>query len=232
MEQRLVVANDLRESEKYGDASKAYTECLVDLVDTNDYAGLIHCLDGQSLIYKNLLTKNNSPVYHFLTVSFAQEALEIAEANKVKLDGRIISIAYSTYGDALLGNGEHQEALGYFEKALAVSTADIPEKGRLKAHIGGIKYLLGEKKGGIATIEEALADIRTGDMSTYAIRVWETGALNALSKIFALEGDSKKALDLVDEALKIATYHNLSIRKRESEKILKKINSGDTNFSL
>ncbi len=232
MEQRLAAANDLREAERYGDSVKAYTECLIDLVDTNDSAGLIHCLGGQSLVYKNLLTKNNSPVYHYFVMSLAKEALEVAEAHKADLDGRTISIAYSLYGDALLDSGELQEALSYFERSLAVSTAGIPEKGRLRAHIGGLKYLLGEKELGISTIESALADIRTGDMDTHAIRVWETGALNGLAKIYALEGDKDKAMKLTDEALKIAIYHNLSIRKRETEKIISKLQSGDTNFSL
>jgi len=232
MEKRLAVANDLREAEKYGESAKAYTECLIDLVRSDDPVGLIHCLGGQSLIYKNLLTTIDSPVYHYFVVSFAKEALEIAEAHKEKLDGRTISIAYSVYGDALLTNGETGEALPYFEKSLAVSTAEAPEKGRLKAHIGGIQYLLGEKQKGIATINEALADIRTGDMKNSIIRTWETGALNGLAKIYALEGKKDMALDHADQSLKISVYHNLPIRKRQAEKIIEKINFGLTDFSI
>ena len=55
MEKRLSEANDLREAEKYGDSAKAYTERLIDLIKNGDQTGLIHCLGGQSLIYKILI---------------------------------------------------------------------------------------------------------------------------------------------------------------------------------
>lgn len=232
MEKRLTEANDLREAERFGDSIKAYTECLVDLVDTSDHTGLIHCLGGQSLIYKNLLITNNSPIYHYFLVAFAKEAYEVGEANKEHLDGRTLSIASSVYADALLANGEVSEALPHFEKALAVSTAGIPEKGRLKAHIGGIQYLLGDKQIGLSNLHEGLADIRTGDLDDFAIRVWETGCLNTLAKIHALEGEKEKALELINESLKIATEHNLPLRKKEASKIIEKINNGLTDFSL
>jgi tetratricopeptide (TPR) repeat protein len=232
MEKRLATANDLREAEKYGESAKTYTECLIDLIRSDDPVGLIHCLGGQSLIYKNLLTTIDSPVYHYLLVSFAKEALEIAKAHKENLDGRTISIAFSVYGDALLVNGAPGEALPYFEKSLAVSTAGTPEKGRLKAHIGGIQYLLGEKQKGISTINEALADIRTGEMNSSAVRTWETGVLNNLAKIYALEGKKDMALDHVNQSLKISVNHNLPIRKREAEKIIEKISFGRTDFSI
>ncbi len=232
MEQRLSMANDLRESEKYGESSKAYTECFVDLIAINDVVGLIHCLGGQGLIYKNLLTKNNSPIYHHLATAFAKEALDVAEVNKDKLDGRTISIAYSTYGDVLIKDEKLQEALPYYEKALSISTAGIQEKGRLKAHIGGIQYQLGDKLTGIATIESALSEIRSGDMDYYAVRVWETGALNGLAMVYAKEGNQEKALEFANESLKIATDHNLPIRKRQIEQILEKISAGQTDFSI
>lgn len=232
MEQRLLAANELRESERFGDSAKAYTECYIDLIDTNDFAGLIHCLDGQSLIYKNLLVKNNSPINHYFVVSYAKEALDLAESNQDKIDGRTLSIAYSSYGDAILSNGEMQEALPYFEKALAITTADVPEKGRLRAHIGGIQYMLGDRTTGIATIESALSDIRTGDMDNSTIRTWETGAMNGLAMIYAKEGNQQKALELANEALKISIYHNLPIRKRQLEQTIQRINSGQTDFSI
>ncbi len=232
MEKRLSEANDLRESEHFSESLKSYTDCLIDLVNTKDFTGLIHCLGGQSLIYKNLLTRNNSPVYHHFVMSLAEETLEVAEANKDSLDARTLSIAYSIYGDAMIDSGEISEALSYFEKSFAVSTAGLPEKGRLKAHMGMLKYMLGDKKDGISTVESALKDIRTGEMDTYAVRVWETGALNGLAKIYAKEGDKAKALEIADESLNIATSHNLSIRKREVEIIIDKINSGDSNFIL
>lgn len=232
MEQRLIAANDLREAERFGDSAKAYTECYIDLLDTNDFTGLIHCLDGQSLIYKNLLVRNNSPINHYLVVAFAKEALDLADANQDKIDGRTLSIAYSSYGDAILANGEIQEALPYFEKALAVTTAEVPEKGRLKAHIGGIQYMLGDRSGGISTIENALSEIRSGDMDNATIRTWETGAMNGLAQIYAKEGNQQKALELANDALKISIYHNLPIRKRQLEQTVQQINSGQTDFSL
>lgn len=232
MEERLSNANDLREKELFGESIKEYTNCLLELIQIDDAEGLIHCLSGQSLIYKILARKNNSLIYRHLTLSFAREALYIAERNLGNLNGQVISIAYSSYGDALLMDSQIKEALLYFEKALVVSTAEVPEKGRLKAHVGGIKYLLGEKQEGQDLILESLSDIRLGDMNAYNIRVWETGALNALSKIYALENNSEKALETIKLSLDIATSHDLSIRKRETEEILAKISSGQTDFSL
>lgn len=232
MEKRLAEANDLREAEKYGEAAKRYTECLIDLVAANDIIGLIHCLGGQSIIYKILSRESQKQTYKNLTISFATEVYRLGIENVDTLDGRVLSIAYSSYGDALLMDGKPKDALPIFQSSLEVSTADKPEKGRLKAHIGGIKYLLGEKTEGITLIEEALSDIRTGDMDSYVIRVWETGALNGLAKIYALEGQKEKALEISKQSLEITTAHNLTIRNREAAEIIAKINSGQTDFSL
>lgn len=232
MEQKLSKANDLRESEQYGDSSKLYTECLIELIKINDAEGLIHCLSGQDLIYKILVRQYNHPVYRHLALAFSKESFEIAEQNKKTLDGRILSIAYSSYADTLLADGQIKQSLPLFEKSLAVSTADIPEKGRLKAHIGGVKYMLGEKEVGIGLIKDALVEIRTGDLSAYNIRVWETGALNGLAMITAKEGKLDEAKKLAAQSLQIATDHNLSIRKREVEEIISKLASGNTDFSM
>jgi len=232
MEKRLSEANDLREAEKYGDSAKAYTECLIDLIKNGDQTGLIHCLGGQSLIYKILIRSNNSPIYRQLTLSFAKGALDVAESNLINLDGRVVAIAYRCYGDALLMDDKPQVALPYFEKAFSITTAGIPEKGNLKAHIGSIKYLLGEKELGKNIIEEALDDIRTGDPSVGAYRTWETGCLNGLAKIYAIENNPDKATDTIKLSLDIATDHNLPIRKREAEEILEKISSGKIDFSI
>lgn len=231
MEERLSHANDLREKEQYGDSSKEYTQCLIDLVSQNDPVGLIHCLGGQSLIYKNLLTVKDSPLYRQLVLHFAKEGLTVADQNPT-LDGKILAVAYRCFGDALAVNRDFSGALPYFEKALDITTVGLPEKGYLKTHIGGLQYQLGEKEKGLATIDQGLADIRTGDMNAYAIRVWETGALNGLSKIYALEGQKEKALGLINESLKISTDHNLSIRKREAEEILDKISNDKTDYSV
>lgn len=231
MEQKLVQANTLREQEQFSESAKLYTECLQELIKINDSEGLIHCLSGQSFIYKIIIRSNNNPIYHHLAQAFAKEAFDIAEQNQ-DLNGRVRSIAFSSYADTLLIDEKYSAALPLFEKSLAISTADIPEKGRLKAHIGMLKHILGEKEVGITLIKEGLSDIRTGDLSTYAIRVWETGALNSLAKIFAKEGNVAEAKKIAEESLQIATDHNLSIRKREVEDILEKISSGNTNFSL
>jgi len=232
MEEKLAVANDLREKEQYGEAAKIYTECLMELVKINDPEGLIHCLGGQSLIYKILSRQSRDRTYKNLTLSFAAEAYRIGIENSHTIDGRVLSIAYSSYGDALLMDGRFPEAFPLFQKSLEVSTAGVPEKGRLKAHIGGIKYVLGRKEEGIKEIEEALSDIRTGDMETYAIRVWETGALNGLAKIYALEGQKEKAAQIITESLQIALDHKLTIREREAQEIQAKISSGSKDFSL
>lgn len=232
MEERLNRANTLREEEKYGESSKLYTECLLELTELNDAEGLIHALGGQSLIYKIQARKVSSLVYRNLTIAFAKEVNRIAEENKDRLDGRTLSIAYRNWADAILMGERPKEALPVFEKSFAVSTASICEKGSVKAHIGGIKYLIGEKEEGKRIIVEALADIRTGEMDTYAPRVWETGCLNGLAKIYALEGDKELAVKTINEAIQIDKDHELTIRMRESLEILEKINKGETNFSL
>lgn len=232
MEKRLAVANDLRESENYGESAKAYTDCLIDLVEENDPTGLIHCLGGQSLIYKNLLTVTDSPLYRGLTLSFAKIGLDLAEQNLANLDGRILSIAYSCYADALLTNDQAKDALGYFEKSLAVSPAEIPEKSRLKAHIAGINYFLGNKELGQEMMHESLAEVRTGDLENSTIRTWETGILNGLAMLYAKENKPDQALSYAHESQSIAEKYSLPIRKRQIEDIIKKITSGQTNFSI
>jgi tetratricopeptide (TPR) repeat protein len=232
IEQKLIKAGDLREQEQFGESAKLYTECLIESLEKQDYSAQIHALCGQSLVYKIHARGTNLQTYKNLTLAFAKEALDIFEKNQDHIDPRTQSIALSSYADALYADGKASDALPYFEKSLAVSPAPDPEKGRLKAHIGGVKYLLGDKQNGINLINEGLAMIRTGDMTAYNIRVWETGALNSLAKIYAIEGDKEKAESVIQESLSIATTHNLSIRKRDAEDILQKISENRTDFSL
>lgn len=232
MEERLNKANTLREEEKYGESSKIYTECLLELTELNDAEGLIHALSGQSLIYKHHVGKTEKSIYENLTLAFAYESFRVAEDNKDSLDGRVISIACKGLGDALIVKERYDEALVYFERAVEVTTADRCEKGTLKAHVGGVKYKLGKKEEGVKEILEALGDIRTGDMNTYAPRVWETGCLNKLAIASALDGKNDEALKYVTEAIQIEREHNLSIRLKESERILENINTGKTDFGV
>lgn len=228
----LSQANDLREKEQFAESARLFTQCLIDLIPDGSPSQIIHSLDGQSLIYKILARKDNHLVYRHLTIAYAAEAYRIAEANSNNLENNAFSTASIGYADALLMDGQIKESLPYFEEALKTSTAEKPEKGRIKAHIGGVKYVLGEKEIGINLIHEALADIRTGDLTTYPVRVWETGALNGLAKIYAKEGNVEEAKKIAAESFQIATDHNLSIRKREVEDIIAKISSGSTDFSL
>lgn len=232
IENVLSQANDLREKEQFAESAKLYTQCLLELIPDGSPSQTIHCLDGQSLIYKILARKENHLVYRHLTLAYAAEAFRIAETNPNNLENNAQSTASISYADALLMDGQIKESLPYFEEALKTSTAEKPEEGRIKAHIGGVKYVLGDKEIGINLIREALADIRTGDLSTYPVRVWETGALNGLAKIYAKEGNIEEAKRISAESLQIATDHSLSIRKREVEEIIAKISSGSTDFSL
>lgn len=232
MEKRLAAANDLREAEKFGESSQAYTECLLDLADGLDPAGLIHCLGGQSLIYKNLLSVKDAPLLRRLCLYFANEAQLVAEKAKASLDHPTLAVAYRCFGNALFINKDFPGALVNFEKALALISDNRPESGYLKSHIGSLKYLLGDKPAGVAILLEALTDIRSGDQDSFVIRVWETGALNTLAKIYFNEGQKEKAIEIFKQSLEVATTHNLPIRKRETEEIIAKINSGQTDFSL
>ena len=232
IEQKLGQANMLREQEQYAESAKLYTECLLELVPSGDPRQLVHCLSGQSLIYKILTRKNDSHIYRNLTIAFGKEAYAVGEANKSNLDGATLSTAYMAYADALYMDGKTAESLPIFENALVVSDASVPEKGRVKTHIGEAKYLLGAKEEGISLIKEALSDIRTGDLTDYSVRVWETGAINTLVRIMAREGDLEEAKRMAQESLQISIDHNLSIRKREVEDILAKLNAGNSDLSL
>lgn len=226
MEERLSKANQLREEEKFSESISEYTKIMVDLIDTSDWQGLIHCLGGQALIYKILSGKNSSAIYNGLLLSFAREAYEVAEQYKDELDGYSLAIAYRVYGDALHTVGESENALVQFQNALSVTTADIPERGMLKSHIGDIKYILGEKEVAVSLLLEAIAEIRTGDQSAYNILVWETGALNKLANIYAKEGDFTKALSYIQESLRICNDNVLPIREKETQKLFDKISIG------
>ena len=231
MEERLSKANDLREEEKYGESAKEYMECLLELTKINDAEGLIHAFGGMSLVFKHQITKGGEP-FKRLTLAYAYESYKVAEENKDKVSPYNLSIAYRCYGDGLLMSGKVEESIRYFQKALEITTADRCEKGNLKAHIGGIKYKLGQKEQGVKEIKDALADIRTGDMNAYAPRVWETGCLNKLAIAAALDGKKDVALEYINEAVQIAKDHKLTIRLREAEEVLEKIKSGRTDFSL
>jgi tetratricopeptide (TPR) repeat protein len=232
VEQKLGEANSLREKGQYSESTKLYTDCLIQLIPSGDLSQLVHCLSGQSLVYKILFRKENSSIYKNLTLAFAQEAYDIAEKNKEALDGITLSTSYIGLADALVMNEKFQESLPLFEKSYEVSTGDQSEKGRIKSHIGGVKFVLGDKDNGIEIIKESLEDIRRGDMTSSKVRTWETGTLNGLAKIYAKEGNLEEASKLAQESLQIAIEHSLPIRKRESEDIISKISSGDTNFSL
>lgn len=232
LSEKLTNANVLREQEKFSESAKEFTECLVQQITNQDYSGQIHSLCGQSLIYKILSRKTGNQVYKDLTLSFTNAALTVLENHQTEIDTHAQSIALSSHADSLLTNNKLNESLSYFEKAIRISPAGLPEKGRLKAHVGGVKYLLGEKQEGIKMIEDALTDIRTGNMDDYNIRVWETGALNGLAKIYAIESDTTKAQQIIEESLKISADHNLIIRKQEAEEIKLKLASGNHNFSL
>lgn len=232
IEQKLGQANTLREQEQYSESIKIYTECLLELIPEGDPGQLVHCLAGQSLVYKILSRKEDSPIYRNLTLAFGKEAYDIGIANKDSLDGATISVAFMAYADALFMDGKTAESLPIFEAALEVSTASVTEKARVKTHIGEAKYILGSKEEGITLIKESLADIRTGDFNDYSVRVWETGALNTLVKVLAKEGNLDEAQKYAAESLQIATDHNLSIRKREAKENLSILSSGKTNFSL
>lgn len=231
MEDRLNTANTLREEEKYGESAKEYTEALIDCVKTGDFEGMVHALGGMSLVMKHQISSGGE-LFKRLTLAYAYESYKVAEENKEKINPYILAIGYRCYGDGLLMSGKVAESVEYFEKALAVTTADRCEKGNLKAHIGGIKYKLGKKEEGIKEILEALEDIRTGDMNTYAPRVWETGCLNKLAIASALGGNKEEAQVTIKESVEIARTHNLTIRLREAEEILKKIEEGRTDFGL
>lgn len=232
IEKILIQANDLREQEKYSESAQFYFQALTQIIDKQDYTALVHDLAGQSLIYKHLAKKTGSDVYKSLALDYGKECLMVLEQEQEQVQPQAQSIALSTYADALLLNGKTRESLPYFEKSLAVSPARDPEKGRLKCHIGNVKYLLGDKPAGIEMINQGLTMIRTGDMNAYNIRVWETGALNELAKIYAKENDFEKAKSYIDESLKITADHNLKIRQEEAEKIAGKIAQKSTDFPV
>lgn len=232
MEERLNKANTSREEEKYGESAKEYTEALIDCVKMGDSEGMVHAFGGMSLVMKHQIGKGNDEAFKRLTLAYAYESYKVAEENKEVVTPYIQAIGYRCYGDGLLMSGKVEESLIYFEKALQISPADKCEKGNLKAHIGGIKYKLGQKEEGIAEIKEALEDIRTGDMSQYAPRVWETGCLNKLAIASALDGNKEEALITIKESVEIARTHNLTIRLREAEEVKKKIEEGRTDFGV
>jgi len=80
-EEKLVKANELRESEQYGDSAKLFTECLLDLIPSGDPRQLVHCLAGHSLIFKILTKKHDSRIFKNLTLAYSQEAYEVCKSN-------------------------------------------------------------------------------------------------------------------------------------------------------
>lgn len=232
LEKRLVEAGNQRESENFSEAIKQYTDILMDSLSLGDYVAQIHSLCGQSLTYKILARHTSHSLYKKLCVEFSHQAVYILEDHQEQIDPRTHSIALSTYADALLINDQPSDALPFFEKSLLITNADMPEKGRLKAHIGKVKYLIGAHQEGKDAINSGLADIRTGDMNQYHIRVWETGAMNDLTRIAVKEGNFSEAEKLNNQSLQIATEHNLSIRLKEAELLKTSITNQDMKIDL
>ncbi len=231
-EEKLLLANSLREQEKFSDSIKLYFEALSEAVEVQDFSSQVHALDGISLIYKIKGRETRDQSYKDLSSAYAKVALQLIENYPEHIDVRTQSIALSTLADTILLDRKYSQALPYFEKALSITNASTPEKGRLRAHIGAIKYLTGQKATGIQEINDGLIDIRSGDLSQSSIRTWETGVINALAKIYSIDGDKVKALQFAEESLKISTEHNLPIRKKEAEDIVSKINSGNIDFQF
>ncbi len=232
LEERLIFANKLRDDGEFGESIKEYFSCLLDIVKDNDNVGLIHALGGISTNFKVLIRSGSSGIYKNLALAYAREVYHIAIENQEKIDRKTLSVAYKVWADALLMTGKLKESLPVFEKSYEVSDEDISKKANVKAHIGGVTYLMGQKEEGIKIIKEALDDIRTGDMSTHASRISETGCLNGLAKIYTIKSDRELALKTVNQSIQIATDYKLQVRLDEAMEILEKIKAGSADFDL
>ncbi len=231
-EEQLTAAYKLMDDGNTGESIKLYFGCLLTNTKDSDPVALVHALAGISTNFKILIRTSTTNIYKNLTVAYALESYKVAEENKDKIDNETLSVAYKAWADALMMSGRTKEALPVFEQAYEVSVKGSPAKLSSKAHIGGVKYLLGQKEEGKKVVEEVLKDIRTIDVDNHSIRILETGCLNGLAKMYALDGNKELALKTIEESIVVASKYQLPVRLREAEEIKDKIISGVVEFDL
>ena len=231
-EEQLATAYKLMDDGNTGESIKLYFDCLLTITEDDDPVALVHILAGISTNFKILIRTSSSEIYKNLTLVYSEESYKVAERNKGRVDNETLSVSYKAWADALMMAGRTEEALPVFEQAYEVSVKGSPAMASIKAHIGGVKYLLGNKEEGIEIVERVLKDIRTGDMSNHSIRILETGCLNALAKIHAIEGRKELALKIISESIAVANERRLLVRLREAEEIKNKIELGVDEFDL
>ncbi len=232
MEEQLTAAYKLMDDGKTGESIKLYFDCLLTITKDGDSVALVHALAGISTNFKILIRTNDSEIYKNLTVAYALESYKVVEENKDEIDNETMSVAYKAWADALMMDGRTKEELPVFERAYEISVKGSPTMASIKAHIGGVKYLLGQKEEGVKTIEEVLKDIRTADVENHSLRILETGCLNALAKIHAIEGNRELALRRIGDSIVVANECQLPVRLREAEEIKERIESGAVDFDL
>lgn len=232
MEEQLTAAYKLTDDGNTGESIKLYFGCLLTTTKDSDPVALVHALAGISTNFKILIRTSDSNIYKNLTVAYALESYKVAEENKDGIDNETLSVAYKSWADSLMMSGKTKEALSVFEQAYGVAVEGSSAAASIKAHIGGIKYLLGLKEEGVKIIGEVLKNLREGDMNSHSVRILETGCLNALAKIYAIEGDRELALKKIDESIVVANECHLPVRLREAEEIKKRIESGVVDFDL
>ncbi len=232
MEEQLTAAYKLMDDGNTGESIKLYFDCLLTITKDSDPVALVHALAGISTNFKILIRTSDSKIYKNMTVAYALESYKVAEESKDKIDNETLSVAYKAWADALMMGGRTKEALSVFEQAYGVAVKGSSAMASIKAHIGGIKYLLGQKEEGIKTVEEVLKEIRMSDVDNHSIRILETGCLNGLAKIHAIEGDRESALKRIGESIVVANECHLPVRLREAEEIKERIESGFVDFDL
>lgn len=225
----LVRANSLREAEEYTESIKLYSDVLVEIINQNFFPQLVHTVGGLCLTYRLLFRKHKSLLFINIASVYGRQLEEIC-ASHTELDGRVRSIALSTFADVLIETKSFAAARDLYQQSLDATTANVQEKGRLKVHLGSLTYLSGNKPKGLSLVEEGLSDIRSLPVDHYAAFVWETGALNTKAKLLSLEGDITNALKFADESLQIAKNNKLTIREREIVELIEKIKSNKLDF--
>jgi tetratricopeptide (TPR) repeat protein len=175
-----------------GDAQKA--------IDTSQEAAALAESEGdrerqaQALNYLGRVYSSLSdPI---LALHYFTQALRLIEGRGLYEE----STLQAHIGKAYTEIGEHEKALGFFNKAVALmhNYGDIDGEAIVLTYIGQTQLLRGEADKALTTITPALKVFQDTGFS-----IGEASALNQFGKCYEILGDMEKALDYYRQALRL-----------------------------
>jgi len=217
-----------KERKDFGTAAGFFTDTIIKSQEINYPHGVLHGLMNIGTIWKLKARETGSGDFARLARLSFLEAVDYAKTRNMPIEEVIHATFLLGQAEGEVGNfpdaiSLYQESYDYYKEHPRSSA----HTGDVQRHLGTALVRAGNVDEGISMMEKALSSIRTFDEANAFDKrnyVWETGALLALSDAYG-ETDQERATRLVQEALTIATERDLTIRKEEAEKMMRKLHT-------